>query len=264
MEGGIDRPQDGGSLAATGMRRGAGARTFATFPVIPVGPLPTTTTLHFASFSAGGGSRSSIVLVNPSAGERAKGTLAFFDEMGQEWRVAVNQRSAAAAVPYDIGPLGSAVFTTSDQGPLRVGAARAQTAEGVVGAVVGMASAMAGNLNAGPSGVFESFIAQVRSNRATGLNTQVVMSSTVSALRLELVLRDPGGVEVGGGSAKLELPANGTARRTLDELFPNADTENFQGTLTVTANGGTVAADVIQVGSDSDDRTVMAVVPLQP
>ena len=264
VEGGIDRPQDGGSLAAIGIQQGAGSGEFATFPVIPVGPLPATRTLHFATFPTGGDYLSSIVLVNPSPTDRAKGTVAFFDEIGQNWPVAVNGLSPAVTTSYDIGPLGSVVFTTSAGGPLRVGSARAQSAEGVAGAVLRLASPTEGTVNTGPSGVFKGFIAAVQRNRATGLNTQVALRSTQSALSLALALRDAGGVEVREGSAQLQLPANGRTSRTLDELFPNADIDNFQGTLTVTAEGGTVAADVMQVGGASGGRTVMPVAPLQP
>ena len=264
VEGGIDRPQDGGSLAAIGIQQGARTGEFATFPVIPIGSLPATRTLHFATFPTGADHLSSIVLVNPSAAERAKGTVAFFDEIGQDWPVAVNGRSPAVTRSYDIRPLGSVVFKTSAGGPLRVGSARAQTAAGVVGAVLRLASPTAGTVNTGPSGVFEGFIAPAQRQRATGLNTQVALRSTQSALSLALVLRNAGGVEVREGRAQLQLPANGRTSRTLDELFPNADVDNFQGTLTVTAEGGTVAADVTRVGGDSGGRTVMPVAPLQP
>ena len=83
VEGGIDRPQEGGPLAATGIQRGGGTSELTTFPVILVGPLPTTGTLHFATFPTGGDYRSSIVLVNPSPANRARGILSFFDQIGR-------------------------------------------------------------------------------------------------------------------------------------------------------------------------------------
>jgi hypothetical protein len=189
--------------------------------------------------------------------------LTFFDQAGQSRAVSVNGLSAAASIPYDIGPLGSAVFTTSAGGPLQMGSARTATTEGVVGAVLRLASPTAGTVGAEPSSVFTGFIAPVHSNRATGLNTQMALSSTQFPLTATLVLRDDRGAEVQGGTAQLQLPANGQTRRTLDQLFPNVDTDNFQGTVSVTANGGTVAADVTQIGGDPGGLAVMPVAPLQ-
>jgi len=263
VEGGIDRPQDGGPIAATGIQRGSRTGDFATFPVIPVAPLPITGTLHLATFPAGGGYVSSVVLVNPSSAGRAKGTLTFFDEGGQPRAVAVSGLKPAATIPYDIGPLGSVAFTTSAEGPLRPGSARAVTAEGVVGAVVRLASASAGTVRAGPSSVFAGFIAPAERNRATGLNTAVTLSSTQAPLTLTLVLRDSGGGELRDGRVQLQLPANGQMTRTIDALFPNVDTDDFQGTLTVTSDGGPVAADVTALGGEPGARAVMPLAPLR-
>lgn len=264
VEGGIDRPQDGGSLAAIGIQQGTRTGEFATFPVVPVRPLQVTRTLHFATFLTGGDYASSIVLMNPSPADRAKGTMAFLDETGQSWPIAINGLSPAVTVSYDIEPLGSVVFTTPAGGPLQVGSAHSQNAEGALGAVLRLASPTAGTVSTGPSGVFEGFIAAVHHDRAAGLNTQVALCSTQSAVSLTLVLRESGGVEVPEGRAQLQLPARGRASPKLDELFPNADIDNFQGTLTVTAEGGRVAADVTQVFGGSGGQTVMPIAPLQP
>jgi hypothetical protein len=144
-----------------------------------------------------------------------------------------------------------------------VGSARAETAEGVVGAVLHLETPTAGSVSTGPSGVFAGFIAPAERNRATGVNTQVALSSTEAPLTLTLVLRDVGGGDLSGGRVQLQLPAKGQMTRTIDVLFPDADTNDFQGTLTVTADGGTVAADVIQVGGDPGARAVMPTAPLR-
>jgi hypothetical protein len=192
----------------------------------------------------------------------ARGTLTFFDQAGQSRAVAINGLGAASSMPYDIAPLGSAVFTASVEGPVRLGSARAVVAEGVIGAVLRLASPTAGTVSAGPSGVFAGLIAPAHRNRGTGLNTEVALSSTEFPLTLTLVLRDDRGTEVQGGRAQLQLPANGQTRQTIDQLFPNVDTDNVQGTLTVTADGGTVAAEVTQVGGDAGALAVMPVAPL--
>ena len=232
--------------------------------MIPIEPQPASQTLHFAKVRSGGDAVSSLVLVNPSPGSRATGTLDFFDEAGQSWAVAVNGQTPAASVPYEIGPRGSAVFTTATGGLVRVGSARATAAEGVLGAVLRLASPDEGTLNAGPSGVFDGFVTPVDRRGQTGLNTEVALSSTGSALTLNLVLRDADGTAVPGGTVQLQVPANGQITRTLEALFPSADTDDFEGTLSVTADGGTVAATVTRVGAGTEASAVMPVTPLRP
>jgi hypothetical protein len=63
--------------------------------------------------------------------------------------------------------------------------------------------------------------------------------------------------------AQLPLPANGQIVRTINALFPGANTDNFRGTLTVRAEGGPVAASVLDVGGDPAATAVMPVVPLR-
>ena len=52
-----------------------------------------------------------------------------------------------------------------------------------------------------------------------------------------------------GGQAAFGLSANGHRSRFLEELFPDADLCEFQGTLTVTAEGGSIVGTAIQIGS---------------
>ena len=65
-----------------------------------------------------------------------------------------------------------------------------------------------------------------------------------------------------GGEATLQLPANGHVARFIEELFPDADTSEFEGTLTVTAKKGTIAGTAIQVGSKPGEFTTLPVTPL--
>lgn len=262
VEGGIDRPQLGGPIAAVGVQRGVKADDITTFPVIPIAPVPTSPTLQFASFTAGGDSRSSITLVNPSPLNRARGNLHFFDQTGKTWAIAMNGLSAAATIPYDIAPLGSAVFTTSAGGARQAGSARAITAEGVVGALLRQTSAATGTLIAAPSAVLAGFAAPAHHNRAAGVNTHVALSSR-SPLSLTLTLHDGRGAPLAGGRVELQLDANASMARTIDALFPKIDTSDFQGTLTAAADGGSVAVMVTQSGGDPGALVVMPVAALQ-
>jgi hypothetical protein len=263
IDGGIDRPQQGGLIAVTGIQRRVDGRGFAPYPAIQVDPRQATQTLHFPAFPRGGEHDSSIVLVNPSLANRAKGTLAFFDDTGKSWAVSLNAQGAASSVSYDVAPGGSAAFAASAAGPLQTGSARATSAEGVLGAVLRLNAPKTGMMHSGPSGAFTSFIAPARRDRNTGLLTEVAIASTGSAVGLSFTLRDANGTETAGGSAKVQLSANARIARTLDQLFPTLVMDTFQGTLTMTAEGGTVSAMVTEVSEQGSRTAVMPVVRLR-
>ena len=80
-------------------------------------------------------------------------------------------------------------------------------------------------------------------------------------MTLTLVLRDAGGEQVAGGSASMEIPALGQIVHTIDELFPQADTTDFRGTLTATADEG-ITATAVRLGGEPA-AMVLPVVPLR-
>jgi hypothetical protein len=213
IEGGIDRPQEGGFLAVTGILQGmvGGVPTAAAFPATPVGVDLRDPGLYFARIASGGGQADSLVLVNPGVGlapDRARGALAFYDESGTAWPVALNGQSPSATASFDIAPYGSAVFTAASAGALRAGSVRVTVAEGVVG---GLLRVGGGPVQTGPAAVYERFITPAARNRAAGTTTAISVASTGPAASLRLALRDTGGAEVPGGSADLQLPADGSA-----------------------------------------------------
>jgi len=79
---------------------------------------------------------------------------------------------------------------------------------------------------------------------------------------VSLTLRNQQGRPVSGGQLELALRANGHTARFLEELFPNADTGEFLGTVTVTAEGGTIVGTAIQVGLGEGRLT--ATLPVTP
>jgi hypothetical protein len=261
VEGGIDRPQDGGPLAGTGLQRESKAGAVSTFPVITVGPQPTTGMLHFATVPAGGDFRSTLTLVNPSSAQVARGTLNFFDQAGARRAVAVNGLSGTATITYEIQPMGSMAFATSPGTPATSGSARVTMTAGVVGSVLRVTSAVRGILSTGPSGAVARFITQVRRSRTPEIDTEVALSAIDAGLTLTLVLHDARGAEVPGGRAELKLPPNGNVVQTIGALFPKADTNDLQGTLVATAAGGLVAATAVEIGAGA---LVLKVVPVTP
>lgn len=258
----VDQPQQGTHAMAVVQRTGT-AGAFVTYPGVAMSPLPAAGPLHFARFTSGGESVSSLVLMNPSATNRARGTLAFFDESGRGWSVVLNRQSGSATIPFDLAPHASATFTTPLGGPLQTGSVRAEVTEGVMRAILRTSAPNVGLSAVEPSSAFDGFIAPVRRSLASGVNTGVAIASTGSAVSLQLVLRDTNGTEVPGGTADLQVPANGRVTRSINELFPRAGTDSFQGTLTVKATGGSVAATVTETGGSPSRATAMPVLSLR-
>ena len=231
-------------------------------PVIPASPLPASRTLHFAKFVSGGGRPSSLVLVNPSDEGPARGELAFFDQNGEPWPVVINGGDASASVAFNIQSFGSAVFTPTWDGPLVVGSARAKVSRGVVGGVLRLSTSSKAAVNIGASRTGNALVASVERVREAGRNTELVVSSVESAAELDLELRDRNGTVLPGGRMRHALPANGQLRRTLDRLFPEADTDDVHGTVIVTSGDVEVTTTALAFSDSGEDLVNQPVVPM--
>ncbi|MBI4456399.1 MAG: hypothetical protein HY644_10920, partial [Acidobacteria bacterium] len=253
----------GSPVAATAIQVGSQPGQFTTLPVISVSPQPVAEPQYFAQFGNGAGLVSSLFLTNPSASTRARGELVFSNDDGVSLLLSLNGLPAASRVAFDIAPGGGAVFTTDGLGPAVIGSAQAMLTEGVIGGVLRFSLPGAGIAGVGAGVPTTGFITPVSRNAATGLNTGVAVSSTGQAVRLTLTLRNAGGQPIPNGTANLELQPGGHRARLIDELFPNAETGNLQGTLTVTAEGGTIVATAIQLGAQAGQFTTLPVTRLQ-
>ena len=254
---------DGSSLAATVIQMGSDAGQFTTLPVVPVIPAPAAETLFFSQFGNGGGFDSSIFLLNPSETEDATGQLAFFDDEGNQLELSLNGETAASSVPFGISPGGGAVFTTDGQGEVIVGSARAKLTGGVVGGVLRFFIPSAGLAGVGASPPVGDAIIPVRRSLANDLSTGVAVASTGDPVTLNCVLRDAEGNPVPNGSGQVSLVANGHLSRFIQELFPDADTSQFNGVLTLKAQDGEeFSATAIEFGTGR--FTTIPVTPLLP
>jgi hypothetical protein len=115
----------------------------------------------------------------------------------------------------------------------------------------------------GVSSPMTGFITPVRRTAgeiSTGVAIQNVGDKPIT---VELTLCDEYGEPVPNGTQILEdLPAMGHQARYIHELFPEADTDNFAGTLVVSVEGGQVAAMAIEMGSEAGQFTTLPVMPL--
>ena len=231
--------------------------------------------LWFAQFGNGMGFSSAIVLTNTSTTEQTEGTVEFSDGVGQGLPVGIvdtenpQPASSAAALPmgitdrvdFSISPLGVVTILTDGEGDLVVGSAQV-TATSDLGGVIRFSIPGIGIAGVGSSQPLSGFIAPVR-RELGGINTGVaVRNSGDNAVALDLRLRTQAGVEVASAAID-ELVANGHFAKFINELFPDADTDDFVGTLVVQASGGEIVATALELGEEPGQFTTLPVTPLE-
>ncbi len=154
-------------------------------------------------------------------------------------------------------PLGIQTISTSGLGNLTSGSIQLRT-QGEVGAAIRFRISGIGISGVGSALPAASLIAPAR--RQGSLNTGVAIHNpSGEAVTVDLILSNGAGQEVANGQAVLELPARGQVARFIHELFPNANTANFQGSILVRARTGVVAAVALELGSQPGEFTTSPV-----
>lgn len=220
------------------------------------------TQAHFAQFAAGSDWASTFVLMNPSSTETARGTLAFYDSRGLSLAVPFKTLGTVSSLSFTIPPLGSATFATLGTGSLASGWAKI-TASSIVSGVIKFYAPELGIAGVGASEPVSGFIVPVLRSRASGMSTGVAIAGLGSAVTLRLTLRETSGKEVLNGQTTLQLDPNGHTAKYVEQLFPNAGTEEFEGTLTVSVEGGQAVATAIQLGARQGEFTTLPVTALR-
>ena len=242
-----DRPQEGGPIAVTALERGAGGRVTA-FPATTIGAAARTgAPLHVLGVTTGGVTANSLVLLNASMTGNAQGIVRFYTDAGAPWLVSTNGRAPAASVPFELENHAGIVLTLPTGAAAQQGWARIETTQGVVGAMLRVAPPAGGAIRLPAVEATPGVFAAVRRDRANNLTTRLSVASSGSAVTLRLTLRTAAGAAVPNGTVELKLAAHGHAIRTLEQLFPSAATDAFDGTLAITAEGGAIATTVVEV-----------------
>ena len=142
-----------------------------------------------------------------------------------------------------------------------VGSARMTSNEAISG-VVRFTIPGLGTAAVGESQAVTGVIVPVR-RRADGFNTGVAVANAgAEAATLLLTLRNSAGIQV--STVNLSLAANGHAAKFLDQLFPAANTNSFDGTLAITVTGnGKVAVTALELGNVPGQFTTLPVTPLR-
>ena len=147
-------------------------------------------------------------------------------------------------VDFSISPLGAITILTDGEGDLVVGSARV-IATSDLGGVIRFSIPNIGIAGVGASQPLSGFIAPVR-RRLGEINTGIAVRNTEDqAVALDLKLRTQEGVEVAAATID-ELAAHGHLAKFINELFSEADTDDFVGTLVVQASGGEIVATALE------------------
>ena len=257
----------GNKIAATAIQIGQSAGEFTTLPVAPFDSRPPgpfgSDRVHevfFAQLANGGGSSSSIFLTNGSK-SAVEGNIQIFDDNGEPLAVTIDG-STSSEIPISVPPQGGSVLESDGEGSLVAGFARVTTDQ-AVGGTLRFAFPGLGVAGVGATEPVSGLITPVTRSVEEGLSTAIAIASTGSAVTLTASLRNRSGQVVPSGEATILLPPNGHLSRFVQELFPEADTREFEGTLTIEADGGLIAATALQIGTSPGTFTTLPVTPLR-
>jgi hypothetical protein len=157
---------------------------------------------------------------------------------------------------------GGAILATEKKGEFMSGTVRVSGA-GPIAGVLRIESPEIGTWSVGSSLPMLGFLVPVMRSASGGWSTGVAIASAGSRVDLTLTLRDEFGVVISGGERTLALGPNEQISRLLEELFPEARTEEFRGTLTVTAEAGQILGSALQIGSRPGQLAVLPVKELR-
>ena len=224
----------------------------------------TGSSLYFAQFGDGEGFSSEVVLFNPSSVAGIKGNLIFRDGPGNTvdptsiLTPGAGLQGADPGMDFELAPLGSVTFTTTGTSSTLIAGSAEVVSDGDVAGVIRFRSPGVGIAGVGSSQVASSVIAPVR--RKGDLSTGVAIRNTLpSELVVDLSLKQQDGTEIPNGSAQVTIPGQGHIARFLEELFPEAATQDFEGTICVRSSNGRLAVVAIELGSEAGEFTTLPV-----
>jgi hypothetical protein len=245
-------------IAAAAIQAGSTDEGSIGFPVVGLDPEATERTLYFAEYARGGEWSSRLLLANPSSATIAE--VSTLDEKGRpvSWGDEKEKDGVVLAIPSR----GGAILTTEKKDEFISGTARV-SGDGPIAGTLRIESPEIGTWSVGASLPMPGFIVPVTRSVSGRWSTGVAIASVGSEENLTLVLRDESGVEVSGGEATLVLGPNEQASRQLEELFPEAETQEFRGTLTVTAEGGEIIGSALRIGTNPGNVAALPVKELK-
>ena len=187
--------------------------------------------LQIQQFGVGGGFSSDVVVTNRSSTEPAAVAIDVWDPEGHA--LDGNLILGVGADRFDLPPVTLTVpLTVSSDTP--------------VSAVVRFDLIGTGITGVGTSPRLRAAIAPVR--RSGNLSSGVAIRNPELATQtIDLELKDEDGLVVPGGEASRTIEGGGRIAAFIEQFFPEADTADFKGEISIRAQGGRVAVVALEL-----------------
>ncbi len=245
-------------------------RIFTTLPMVPVEPLADGSgegTLVFAHFGNGSSIRSELVLVNVGA-DPIRPSVYFYDRQGDqidaESVVEVVgdlevREDGALSIGAEMLALSELTISTHGQGELVTGSVRVES-DGPVGGVLRLDVPSVGMAGIGASLPVAAAMFPVR-RQGNGINTgAAVRNLEPETMTLTCALMQNGRMLT---ETEIDLDAGGQVAHFIDELFKDADTSDFTGSVLCTAPpGGAFTGVALEMDADNRIFTTLPMVPV--
>ena len=242
---------DGGMFAGVALELDAPNGIFTTLPVVPLntGSDSGESMLNFAHFAngdfAGTATSSDLVFVNV-ASSAVSPAIYFYDQMGNmiDASMVVDammdgvevDSDGALMVMDEIPPMGEMTISTSGMGDGMIGSVRV-VADGPIGGVLRFDIPNIGVAGVGASEAVNAAIFPAR-RMMNGINTGAAIRNLMAEMTTVTCRLMKGGNPMGENPIK--LPGNGQNSEFINELFPNANTDDFEGSVHCTAPAGSM------------------------
>ena len=266
---------DGGMFAGVALELDAPSGIFTTLPVVPLntGSDSGESMLNFAHFANGefGGvaTSSDLVFVNVATSAVAP-AIYFYDQMGNmiDASMVVDammdgvevDSDGALMVMDEIPPMGEMTISTSGLGMGMVGSVRV-VSDGSIGGVLRFDIPTIGVAGVGASEAVNAAIFPAR-RMANGINTGAAIRNLESGAATVTCRLMADGQRM--GEAAINLAGNGQNSQFINELFPSANTDDFEGSVHCTAPAGSMFTGVaLEMDFNNRIFTTLPVVPVQ-
>ena len=266
---------DGGMFAGVALELDVANGIFTTLPVVPLntGSDSGESMLNFAHFANGDfegtATSSDLVFVNV-ASSAVSPAIYFYDQMGNmiDASMVVDAMMDGVEVDSDgalmvmdgIPPMGEMTISTSGMGTGMIGSVRV-VSDGPIGGVLRFDIPNIGVAGVGASEAVNAAIFPAR-RVADGINTGAAIRNLMAEMTTVTCRLMKGGNPM--GENPIELPGNGQNSEFINELFPNANTDDFEGSVHCTAPAGSMFTGVaLEMDFNSRIFTTLPVVPVQ-
>ena len=201
-------------------------------------------TLQIPQFAVGAGFSSDVIITNRSPTESAAVAIDVWDPEGNA--LDGNLILGVGADRFDLPPLGSRTLTLSHDGSDLLTGSITVSSDTPVSAVVRFDLEGTGITGVGSSPKLRAAIAPVR--RSGNLSSGVaIRNPELAAQTIDLELKDEDGLVVPGGEASRTIEAGGRITAFIEQFFPEADTTDFKGEISIRARAGQIAVIVLEL-----------------